>query len=138
MLVNTNVRKKGRPPFLSAIAAQVWQEAFPEKSYRQRCDTQKCADVWKILFRAAREECSVATMDRNSKICRPKTFKRFPWLMGDRIQHVVCSELYGMSPEQTVCTADFIEKQHREKGINANDARKIARELRYLKDVRWR
>lgn len=128
--ISANVRKKGRPPFLGPEADAIWLSQFPEKNYRQRCDVRKYVQVWHALISAAGETPGVATLAFNAKASRPKTFKRFPWLMGDKIQHVVCVELYGMSDERIVRTADYIERRHREDNINAKMARRIARNWR--------
>lgn len=124
--VSTNVRKKGRPPFLDDFGVQAFRSQFPEKNYRQLCDVKKYASVWSV-FLGAVGEGGIEAMGVPAKRCRPKTVKRFPWLMGDKVQHVVISEMFGMPPEQIVRTADYIEQQHREKKINAKRARQIAR-----------
>ena len=126
--------KLGRPRILDGA---FWKIQFPEKNYRQLCSISKCASVWKVLLKAAGENVpGVVAMGPNAKTSRPKTFKRWPWLMGDKIQHTVLAEMYGcVSNEYLVSVADYVEKERRRKKINAKQARKIARDARFLEGI---
>lgn len=135
MTISANVRKKGRPRFLDAGSEEIWRNAFPDRSYRQRCNIQKYAEVWKVLMAAAGEAASVSTLAPDAKTCRPKTFKRFPWLLGNKIQHVVLAELYGMPSEGIVVAADYIERKHRKNHINAKEARQMARDWKMVSEA---
>ncbi len=128
--IYTNVRKKGRPVFLHADDVKLFQRMLPGRSYRQCCDARKYACVWKVLLQAAGDGKAASAMGYDAAVCRPKAFQRFPSLMGEKVQHTVLAEMYGMNDEDLIKTADDLENLHRDGFTNAQMARKIVRRER--------
>jgi len=124
--LSANVRKKGRPSFLTDESRAFLRSVSPEMTYRQHCGEQKFLHVAKVLIGLC-DEKSLPAVALNGVEFRPESVKRFPWLLGQRIQHTVLAELYGLPCFAIIIAADILERDHQRKQFNAKVGRGLAR-----------
>ena len=123
----TNVRKKGRP---HVVDPQELRKIYgPALSDRSMYERSRSLRSMRVLIKAAGEVPRIALGDGVG--CRPRTSKRFPWIMGHRLQRTILFELsFIESPKWRLKYADRIEKFHRASGMTAKQAREYIRNVR--------
>jgi hypothetical protein len=129
--ISANVHKKGRPRVFDSAPGfeREYRRQFEGDSYRAFYERLRTAGVRHALADVVGEDPIGSAGDGTT--CRPLQAKRWPWLLGRKVQNTVLLQLHGLDKKTIAECCDGIEKLHAAGKLrNAKEAVEHARGIR--------